>query len=178
MNQQPNTADPLLALTSSSGPSLADVLRVLRKRKWMIAAITLAVPLLSGLVTSKQPKIYETSASIVIEASVPQYLGQSFKDVVDVEASWWTAQEMLATELRVLKSHSQAVAVAKELCNLKLDGDDKAVLTRLMPNIGCSGGDYANGALLVQGLVSAEPVKDSRVVNVVVRHTDPAVAAM
>ena len=49
---------------------------------------------------------------------MPQYLGQSFRDVVDIEASWWTAQETLATELRVIKTHSQAVAVAKELCNL------------------------------------------------------------
>src|SRR5262245_52356016 len=111
MNQQPNAADPLLSLTTATAPSLAESLRVVRKRKWMIASIALAVPLLTGLVVSKEPKVYETSATLVIEASVPQYLGQNFRDVVDVEAGWWSGQEMMATELRVLRSHSLAVAV-------------------------------------------------------------------
>src|SRR3954464_14903671 len=107
MTNQASTpsVDALLG-APSSGPSFGDVVRVLRKRKYMIVGIAIAVPLIAGFIVSKQPKIYEASTSVVIEASVPQYLGQNFRDVVEMEASWWSAQEMLQTELRVIKSFS------------------------------------------------------------------------
>src|SRR5512141_1189888 len=127
----PSAADPLLAAAAPSGPNFRDVMRVLRKRRWLILGIVVAVPLISGFVVSKQPKGFEAATSIVIEASVPQYLGQNFKDVIEMEASWWSAQEMLQTELRVLKSNSQAVATAKELCTRHIPGDATPALERL-----------------------------------------------
>src|SRR5262245_6956552 len=111
------TSDPLLAAAAPAGPSLHDLMRVLRKRRWLMLGVAIAVPLISGFVVSKQPKIFEASTSVVIDPSVPQYMGQNFRDVIDMESSWWSSQEMLQTELRVLKSHSQAVATAKELCS-------------------------------------------------------------
>jgi hypothetical protein len=48
----------------------------------------------TGLVVSKQPRVYEATASIVIELSVPQYLGQGFRDVVEVEPSWWHSRKL------------------------------------------------------------------------------------
>src|SRR5688572_24162852 len=97
--------------------SLASFVSILRKRKWMILAIVLTVPVVVGFVVSKQPKVYQSSASVVIDSTVPQYLGSSFKDVVELETNWWSAQELLQTELRVMKSQSQAMAVAKALCD-------------------------------------------------------------
>jgi capsular exopolysaccharide synthesis family protein len=172
--------DPLLATDAASpGPSLADVMRILRKRRWMILGIAMAVPALTGFVVSKQEKVYESAASVVIEASVPQYMGQNFRDVVDVEANWWTAQEMLQTELRVLKSYSQAVASAKELCSRFLPNDSTPALQRLMPGIKCaSGTDYTHAAGLLQGILRLDPIKDSRIVNLVVDHNDPQMAAL
>jgi succinoglycan biosynthesis transport protein ExoP len=179
MSTQSATPDPLLAAGGSSGPSFADVMRVLRKRRWLIVGIAISVPLISGFVVSKQPKIFEASASIVIEASVPQYLGQNFKDVVEMEASWWSAQEMLQTELRVIKSHSQAVAVAKDLCARHLPNDATAALERLMPGVNCSAAsDYMRAAPLLQALVRVDPVRDSRVVNLVVDYNDPQLATL
>jgi polysaccharide biosynthesis transport protein len=170
--------DPLASAAGGSGPSFADVIRVLRKRKWMIVGICIAVPLISGFVVSKQPKVYEASCSVVIEASASQYLGQSFRDVVDMETSWWSAQEMLQTELRVLKSHSQALAVAKELCSRHVPNDAMPALERLMPGINCAlVSDYARAAPMLQALVRLDPIRDSRVVNLTILHHDPQLAA-
>ncbi len=172
------SADPLL-LGGTAGPSFADVVRVLRKRRWMIIGIAIAVPLITGFIVSKEPKVYEAATSIVIEASSPQYMGQSFRDVVDLEASWWSAQEMLQTELRVVRSYSQAVATAKELCGKHLPNDAAPALERVMPGVNCSlVSDYTRAAPLLQGLVRVEPVRESRIVNLIVDHNDPQIATI
>jgi uncharacterized protein involved in exopolysaccharide biosynthesis len=174
----PNSTDLLLS-DGPGGPSLTEIARVLRKRMWMILGIVVAVPLVAGYAVSKQPKVYQASCSLVIEASVPQYLGQGFRDVVDIDASWWSAQEMLQTELRVLRSYSQAVAVAKALCATHLGSDATPALARFQPGINCAAGaDYTRAAPLLQGLLRVDPVKESRVVNLVVDHTDPELAAL
>src|SRR5258706_2585958 len=123
--------------------SLGDVLGIWRKRKWMILGIATSIPLIVGFVFSKRPKVYEATASLVIDSSVPQYLGESFKDVVQIESNWWTAQETLQTELKVLKSFSQGLAVAKDLCAYRIGppGEpDKQVVAmkRILPDVNCA----------------------------------------
>ena len=179
MSTQNNTADPFASTATSSGPSFVDVMRVLRKRRWMMFGIAVAVPLITGFIVSKQPKIFQASTSVVIESSVPQYMGQGFRDVVDMEASWWTAQEMLQTELRVIKSYSQALATAKELCSKHLPNDASPALERLMPGINCAtASDYTRAAPLLQSLLRLDQQHEARVVNFVVDHNDPQLATI
>ncbi|HEY1584597.1 MAG TPA: hypothetical protein VGH63_02850, partial [Polyangia bacterium] len=82
--------DPLMQLSGSSF-NLEAALSTVRKRLWLIVAIAVSVPALVGFVVSKQPKIYEADATLIIDSSVPQYLGQNFKDVVEIESAWWNA---------------------------------------------------------------------------------------
>src|ERR1700744_4225211 len=109
--------DPLSALSAgSSAVSLGSLVSVLRKRLWLILGILVGVPSLVGLFVSKQPKIYEATASLIIDSSVPQYMGPNFKDVVEIESNWWDAQDALQTELKVIQSYTTALQVAKSLC--------------------------------------------------------------
>ncbi len=164
---------------SSSAVSLGTALHILRKRKWMIAGIVVTIPLLVAYIVGKEPKVYETSTSLVIESSVPQYLGQNFRDVVEMESNWWSAQETMQTELRVLKSFSQAQSVAKALCSKFIGHEHVPALTRLLPGANCNDpADYARAAPIIQGLLRVEQVKESRLVNLVVDSSDPDLAAM
>jgi capsular exopolysaccharide synthesis family protein len=160
-------------LLEGGGPSfIQSLLPVLRRRKWLIAGISITIPIVVGLIVSKQPKVYEAQSSIVIDSSVPQYLGSNFRDVVDLEGSWWSAQEMLQTELRVLNSHSQGLAVAQALC----DKDEK--LLPKLANAKCSSvTDLNRVAELVKALIQVRPQKESRVVNLAVDFDDPEMAA-
>src|SRR6185436_14798935 len=106
--------------------SFDTVLSTIRKRLWMIIAIVVSLPALVGFVVSKEPKIYEATATLVIDASVPQYLGSQFKDVVEIESNWWNAQETLQTELRTIRSLSQAMSAAKALCTKRV-GSQRAI---------------------------------------------------
>lgn len=173
-----NPADALL----NDGPSRFTpemVLSVLRKRKWMILGIGAALPLVVGFFVSKQPKKYQAQATLVIDSTIPQYLGANFRDVVDVGTDWWTAQETMQTELKVLASHSQAVAVAKALCDKTVGRNKQVALTRVIPSVNCSDPVSVDKAsVAVDGLVTAEAVKDSRVVTLQATSNDPEMAAL
>ena len=173
-------SDPLDKLgEAKSGFQLSTVLVALRKRLWMVLAISVVVPVLVGLWVSKQPRVYEASASIVIEMTVPQYLGAGFKDVVEVDQNWWSSRENLETEFRVIRSFSTAVAVAKALCDAKMGPGGGPALKQILPTATCHDPtEYARAAPIVASMVRVEPVKDSRVVNMVVASTNPEFAAI
>jgi capsular exopolysaccharide synthesis family protein len=174
----PNPADALLNdRPSRFTPEL--VLSVLRKRKWMIVGIAVALPVVVGFVVSKQPKVYQAEATLVIDPSVPQYMGSNFRDVVDVGTDWWTAQETMQTELKVIASHSQAVGVARALCKQTLSRSKQNAMARLMPSVHCDDpASVETAAVAVDGLVQPEPVKDSRIVTLRATSDDPQLAAV
>ena len=158
--------------------SLSTILPVLRKRIWMILAILVAVPTLVGFLVSKQPKVYEATAKVIIEGSVPQYLGQQFRDVVEIGNNWWQAQEKMQTELTVLGSYREALAVAQGLCERNLL-DGTVALRKLQPGLTCERSEDLNKlAPLLQDMVRATPLKDSRVVLLTVNHSSPELAAV
>jgi polysaccharide biosynthesis transport protein len=170
--------DPLAKLGSqSNGPNVRNLLAVLRKRKWLILGISLTVPLLVGFLVSKRPKIYQASTSIIIDTSVPQYLGQGFKDVVEGETNWWSSRESLETELRILRSHSQALAVAAALCDKTFAGGPALHFIISAHKCG-EPAAYEEAAPMLQGMLKVEPVRDSRVVYLTVQTRDPDFAAL
>ncbi|HZS42484.1 MAG TPA: polysaccharide biosynthesis tyrosine autokinase [Polyangia bacterium] len=179
MSEPQQLLDP--AAGRGSAFSINDALTIWRKRKWMILGIVTAIPLLVGFVVSKQPKVYEAQTSIVIDSSVPQYLGQNFKDVVEIESNWWSAQETLQTEFRVLKSYSQALATAHALCEIQVGPESKreSAMHRLMPDVNCAEkDDLARAAGFLQGVLRVDPVRESRIVTLTVAHHDPEMAAL
>jgi capsular exopolysaccharide synthesis family protein len=170
--------DPLLQLQASSGMSLGTFVSILRKRLWLIVGIVVAVPSLVAFFVSKQPKIYEASASLIIDSSVPQYMGPNFKDVVEIESNWWDAQETLQTELRVIRSYSTAEAVAKSLCTQHLK-DGRVAFGVLVPDGDCGKSeDIKHGAQAIQRMMNTTPIQQSRIVNITVRHNEPEFAAL
>ena len=147
--------DPLMQLSGSSF-NLDAALATVRKRLWLIVAIAVSVPALVGLVVSKQPKIYQANATLIIDSSVPQYLGQNFKDVVEIESAWWNAQETMQTELSVIHSLSESIAYAKALCTHNV-GKQRAI-DLLIPGADCESQEQMTRAgMIVQGMTHAEP---------------------
>jgi polysaccharide biosynthesis transport protein len=170
--------DPLLQLQSSSSMSVGTFVSILRKRLWLILGIVVAVPSLVGLYVSKQPKVYEATASLIIDASVPQYMGPNFKDVVEIESNWWDSQETLQTELRVMRSFSTAEAVARSLCGVKLK-DGRTAFDAIVPKGDCGrAADLRLAALSLTGMVNATPQPNSRIVNITVQDNNPELAAL
>jgi succinoglycan biosynthesis transport protein ExoP len=171
--------DPLASLNQQqrNGFQVAPMIAFLRKRKWLILGITVFGGLATGFVASKQQPTYEATASIILDLSVPQYLGANFREVVEAQPSWWQSNESMGPEFRVLRSVSQALAVAKGLCERQFDG--KPALHVLIPSIRCQDpGDLARAAPVIKESLRVEPIKDTRVVELIVRSTSPKFAAL
>jgi polysaccharide biosynthesis transport protein len=170
--------DPLAnALQARGTPQIGQLVTLLRKRKWLILGLTACAGAATGLLFSKQKPTYEATASIVIELSVPQYLGSGFRDVVEVEPSWWQSRETLETEFRMLRSHSQAVAVAKALCDRQFAG--APALRQLVPNATCKTPDeYTQAAPALQKMLRVVPVRDTRIVELTVASQNAEYAAL
>jgi succinoglycan biosynthesis transport protein ExoP len=172
-------ADLLDNLRSQKSTDLRSVFTLLRKRKWLILSIAITVPVIAGFLVSKQTKMYQAATSIVIELSVPQYLGSGFRDVVEIEPSWWSSRENLETEFRVLRSQSQASAVAKELCARKFGPDGKPALRQLIPNATCTDpAELTRASLMIQEALRIDPVKESRIVNISIISKNAEFAAL
>jgi succinoglycan biosynthesis transport protein ExoP len=174
-------SDPLDKL-SPQKPSadIASALRPIRNRKWLIIGMALAIPTGVGILVSKQAKLYQATASMVVEVAVPQYMGAAFKDVVETEPSWWSSRETMETEFRVLRSRSQATAVAKALCDVKIGSDGGPALRYLVHGATCAPGathEYEAAAEQIQNALRVDPVRESRLVLLTATFPNPDFAA-
>lgn len=82
---------------------------VLRKRAWVIAA-TIAVGITAAvLFTMRQPRIYQASASVVINPRPPQVFGNQVQEVIQLGAdSYWANKEYYNTQVDILGSYDLA----------------------------------------------------------------------
>ncbi len=154
------------------------MLEVLHKRKWLILGITVLSIGIAGYRFSKQPKVYEATSSVLVDLSSPRYLGDNIKDA-QPEAYPWFDSQILDTELKVVGSEGTAMAAAKTLCEKRVGLERTIPIQKLIPGASCDNpGDLERAALLVQGMVRASVIKNTRVIKLIAQGRDPEVTAM
>jgi len=145
---------------------------LIRKRKWVLLAC-LAVGLTAAvLYTMRQTRIYEASASVVIDPQPPQVFGSQVQEVVQLGAgSYWSNQEYYNTQIDILQSFDLA----------KITVTRSGLYNRLAPRI--DGVDLTEdkrieqAAALLNAMLHATQDRESRVVRIHVRNSDAALAA-
>ena len=162
--------------------------RILVKRRWLILAILGAVAALSLLLTLMATPIYRASAVMQIENQQQQVV--QVGGVSDAYSSW--DPDFLGTQYQLLKSRSLAERVADDLDldaaalqRLNQPGwlDRVASLVRPAPKTAASIIDadpkatLRNAAGIVQGGLSIEPVRNSRLVRINYDSPVPAFSA-
>ncbi len=157
-------------------PSVLDLrryLQIVRKRLWIIAAILAVGVTAMVLYTSRLPKVYQATASVVIDPQPPQVFGKDLQEVVTLgTGSYWSNQEYYNTQVDILTNYDliRQTVIRNELyLNPKLmppvDGDTRSKDELI---------DAATSILT--GAITAQQNRDSRVVKVSVRHTDRQLA--
>lgn len=102
-------------------PELERYLRVVRERRWVLLASACAAFALFLSWASRQPRLYQATASIVVSSSPPQVLGGEVRDVMQVgPGQFWEMADYIQTQRQVLLSKSLARRVVERL---KLMGD-------------------------------------------------------
>jgi polysaccharide biosynthesis transport protein len=153
--------------------------RAIFRRRWVIIPFFVATVLVTALVTLRQTKIYDATATLIIDLSAPKVLdSDQMKDVVESgTGGYWYSKEYYETQYKVITSRAVAqrvsdkLALASNLRFLSIDGiqnDAEREKRRLKKD---------PVEILLRDL-TVQPVKDSRVVRLRFENPDPALAAL
>src|SRR6185437_12415518 len=129
------------------------------RRRWAVAAFFVTTVTVVTLFTLKEPKIYQATATIVVESQAPQVLGPQVQDVVDVgSGASWMSKEYYETQFNIIRSRNLAEKVS---AMLGLDHDDAflGLDTIQDPALRDQLRKNADPAGIVQGGVSAETMR-------------------
>ncbi len=152
--------------------TLHDYLMVARKYWWIIALVFCAGVATSVLYTLRQPKVYQASASIVIDPQPPQVFGSQVQEVITLgTGSFWSNQEYYNTQVEIVRGY--------DLAKLTIDQNELWNEPALLPTtVGAMSEDarlaHATGAFAA-GLTATHD-RDSRIVTIGVKLEDPDLA--
>ncbi len=159
-----------------AGPDLYYYINVLRKHWWIVAAAVAVGVTVSVLQTRAKPKVYQASASVLVEPVAPRVFG-SMQEIVQLGTTRWTDrqyQQYYNTQVDILRNYelAQVTVIKNELWR-------NESLMPPVPNDMRTKAQKIEAATyaLMRGL-NAHQNRDSRVINVVVRHTDRQLAVV
>jgi succinoglycan biosynthesis transport protein ExoP len=170
-------SDPILqhpAITAEDAQAapLTRYLKIIRKRIWVVAAVVAVAVTAVVFFTMSQREVYQAQASIIIDPQAPQVFGTKFQDVIELGAANTQSQEYYNTQLSILTNYELA---QQTVINNRLWENPK-----LVPVI--EGDTRTRDELIrtaTEALVSALGAtqnRESRIVNVLVKHTDAELA--
>jgi polysaccharide biosynthesis transport protein len=155
--------------TESAG--LRDYVEVVRKRKWIIAAVALPLVMLAAAYSLTRSPVYTARGLLLIEQE-PNIL--TFEQIFQLETY---QDEYYETQHRLLQSRSLAVGVIEELAL----HDDRvfAAPARVEPGETWAGDPGFRTRLIdvFLGRLSVEPIRLTRLAEVSFKAHDPAVAS-
>ncbi|GAB4224046.1 MAG: exopolysaccharide regulatory tyrosine autokinase VpsO [Acidobacteriota bacterium] len=148
--------------------------RVLWQRRWLVAAIALEVLLVGAVVTFLRTPLYEASARLIIEKTMPRVLDS--EDVVSAPVGFFDTERFYQTQYLLMRDPAVLERALdndglRELLLAALRPEDEEDLAAWEPP---DDGDLVE--MLGKGLDVA-PLEKSNVVRVSYRHRDPEIAA-
>jgi capsular exopolysaccharide synthesis family protein len=154
-----------------SEQDLRHYLIFLKKRWPVIVAVTLAVGVSVFVVTMRRPKIYQATATVIIDPQAPKALGADSVEVVRLgTGDSWGDTEYYNTQSRILTSYSLARAV---VTRYHLEADPRLVGERADRNDDQLLDDAAE---LLRSKVIITPAKETRVFGISVRDRNAELA--
>ena len=143
--------------------------------KWVVLGVALAVGLGVVFWTLKQPKIYEATTTIEYDPNPTQPLGHTVEDVGSPVAGYLMSQEFFETQNHIIASRTISERVVRRL---GLHRDPSFMDIPLRERAAWHGVEPVAAAERLQDMLSVEPVKDTRIVNLTVKDVSPARARL
>lgn len=151
---------------------LSRYFHVIRKRIWVIAAVVAVCVTAVVFYTMSQPELYQAQASVVIDPQAPAVFGAKFEDVIELGAANTQNQEYYNTQLSIITNYELAQAT---VVNNRLWENPKLVPP--VPNDTRTRDELIKIATdAFASSLGATQNRESRIVNILVRNHDPALA--
>lgn len=153
-------------------------LRVILRRKWLILLVFSVVVAASALYTTRQPRVYASSISLIIDPKEPRFLDNQIQDVNnDTGSYYWANKEYLETQFKIIQSRAVSQRVVEKL---GLNSDPDFLGVAKLPD------DQRRRDLMakmdavsrLQAKIRVEPIKESRVSVIKIEDSDPNRAAL
>ena len=159
------------AATSEGQGASLDQLRLLWKHRWIILAGVAVAVCLDALWVLRQPKVYAASATVQFDPNPPRPLGRRVDDIDTPGAgSYWNVREYYETQYRVARSRGVAEGVVRRL---GLQHDPDFLHVRPEQRASFRSVSVSDAAMALTARVRIEPVKESRLMNVIVEDRSP-----
>jgi len=184
MNAGTQPASNSLAVTSmpnkdpepeSVGASVRRYAIIVRKRLWIVI-VALAIGVSAAvLLTLRQPRVFEASATIIVNPQAPRVFGNQVDEVFELgTGSYWSNQEYYNTQVDILTSFPLArITVAQP-------HGDTTLVEMLAPKARSPALDDAQRPALpaarMVGSLSASRARESRGIRISVRNLNPELA--
>ncbi|MCB9519366.1 MAG: polysaccharide biosynthesis tyrosine autokinase [Myxococcales bacterium] len=162
--------------SGEDGLSPRDYVDILIKFLWLIVLVTAGAIGGGAYFAEHQAPVYEAQSKIVIEAAGAQILNDVTPVVDTGGQSFWAAREYMETQYRILRSSSIAAEVAVQL-GLDHDAQFLGLADIVDPGELEQRLELVDPASAVQGSLTIEQVRDSRVVSITARAPRPELAA-
>ena len=148
-------------------------LQILRKRIWVVAAVIALGVTAVVFYTLSREKIYEATASVEIDPNPPQVFGAKFEEVVRLgPQSTWQNTEYYNTQLDIIRGYQLA---EQTVITNRLWENPK--ILEPIPNDTRTREELVKAATDVfWPTIRSSQNRESRIVNVHVRHPDPELA--
>lgn len=158
------------ALQDQRPADLRMLLSFLWAQKWIVIATVVVVGGLVSAWTMRQPRVYEASCSLEYDPTPPRPLGTKVEDVASPMLSIYANREFYETQNRIIASRVVAEMVVRRL-GLHRDAEYMGIAADQRP--GWQGVTVDQAAERVRSNLTVEQVRDTRLVFVKVRDTDP-----
>ena len=165
---------PIADAEAQSSAPLAQQLAALLRYRWLILIVTAVVVAAVTFITLRMPKRYEAVATLEYDPSPTQPLGQSVQDIAAPVSNFLMSKEFFETQNRIIASRAVAERVVKDL---GLDHDPSFFGVPPSERASWKPPSVDVAAALLQKKLVVDPVKDTRLVHLRVRDTNPERAA-
>lgn len=156
------------------GSDLFDFIKLLRRESRLIALTALVVGLAAFFYSYNQPKVYEAVTSLEYDPNPPRPMGASVEDVTDEVTGYWSTKEFYETQNRILRSRTLAEEVVRKL---ELHENLEFIAFHPRPKADVEPISVEAAADLLRTRLRVNQVRDSRIVELRVRDTDPVRSA-
>lgn len=150
------------------------MLQAVFEYKWVILLVVALSTAGTFLWTARQPRVYAATCTLEYDPNPPKPLGRQFDDVASTQA-YWATRELFETQDRLIASRGVAEKVVRKF-SLHHDPDFLGVPADQRD--GFEGVEVWEAAQQLQGRVSVDHVRDTRITHVNVTATDPEQAQL
>lgn len=158
--------------------SLQDYIQIIMRRKWIVIAAFLSVFISTVIFTLRTTPTYQAKSTVLVDTKGQKGNGLFLFDPVGMSYA-----KNLNNELEILKSRTLAGAVAEKLLDMKYHDarrTEKITIVSASPEDE-EGREFVSHSEVIGRLLSAvefEPVRDSDVINITAKNSNPKDAAL